>query len=95
MVVIVDVSEKVIILGENIRTAHVDCRQTNSFWIFNRINVAIFIRQASAGFIAQVQARILIANDLRWVFYVNGAVIGCNDQPETELLRLLDYFKQR
>src|SRR4051812_34016521 len=95
MVVIIDVRQKVIILCKDIRTAHIDGWQTDSFRIFYSINIAVLVSEASSGFVAQVEARIFITDYFRRVFYIYGSMVGCDDQFESHLLCLLDNFEKR
>ena len=95
MVVIVHVSQEVIILRKDIRTAHIDRWQTDFFRITHRINVFVFIRETSPGFVTQVKTRVFITDDLRRILDVDGPVVGRDDEFESEFLRLLDDLEQR
>ena len=43
VIIVINIRKKVIIFSKDIGTTHIYGRQSNFFWIFNRINVAIFI----------------------------------------------------
>ncbi len=94
VVEVVDVRQEVVVFRKDIRTAHVDGRQSDAFRVFHRIYVAFFIRQAAPGFVAQVEAGVLVADDLRRILHVDGAVVGGQYQAEAKFLRLLDDFEQ-
>src|SRR6478672_5897751 len=94
MIVIVYVSQEVIILRKDIRTAHIDNRQSYFFWIFYRIHILVFVRKTSSCFVPQIQTGVFVTNNLRRVFTVYGSVICGDYQLESELLRLLYDFQQ-
>ena len=80
LVVVVGVHKKVAVLSEHVGCTYVDFRKENvgrvaHFKYFFWIVIEVF-----SGLISQVRVGVAITNDLDWIFYANGSVVGRNDE---------------
>ena len=92
VVVIVGIGKEQIVFGEDKSATEIDIGEMDVLWILCGQYILIFIGKTSTRFIPQIQTGFPIPNNLGRLFYVNGSMVGGQNEFHPQVLSLLNNF---